>query len=174
MKAGSETAPQSRGYVRAHLWLVGLGWIASGLLIFFVVLNYALSPLYSVFASRYLQEFADAAHLVGWSAWWAMVAVSCAAAVLLIVVWPKAVGSGRRALVLMGAGFSAYWCWYLLNRWLDVWGVRSSPDPTPDFFLRANLVAFASQAIDVISAVLIIVGAILLRRVASKPEPIAV
>ncbi|MCB0910970.1 MAG: hypothetical protein KDB60_05060, partial [Propionibacteriaceae bacterium] len=70
--------------------------------------------------------------------------------------------------------FGAYWCWYLLNRWLDVWGVRSSPDPTPDFFLRANLVAFASQAIDVISAVLIFVGAILLRRVASKPEPVAV
>ena len=150
-----------------------LAWIASGLLIFFVVLNYALSPLYSVLASSYLQEFADAANLVGWSVWWAMVAVSCAAVVLLMVSWPKTAGPGRRALVLMAAGFGAYWCWYLLNRCLDIWGVRSSPDATPDFVLWASVVAFASQVIDVISAVLIVSGAILLRRVASRLERIA-
>lgn len=157
--------------VPLHRWLAVLAWIVGGLLVFFVVLNYALTPLYDVFAPGHMDAFADVVVLSSSVLWWILVTTSGLAAVLLVVCWPKDELPARRALALIGAGLVAYWPWKLLDGWLDLWGIRSPAEATPEIVRLATVDAILSQTITVVSACLMIAGAVRVNRGALKLDP---
>lgn len=157
--------------VALHRWLSVLAWIAGGLLVFFVLLNYALTPLHDVFATSHTDAFADVVVLSSSVLWWTLVAISGVVAVLLVVCWPKDERRGRRALGLIGAGLVAYWSWKLLDGWLDLWGIRGLAEATPEMVRLTTVDAILSQTITLVSAGLIIAGAVRLNPGALKLEP---
>lgn len=166
--AGSVRRDQS--LVPLHRWLAVLASIAGGLLVYFVVLNYALTPLYNVFAPSHMQEFTDVVVLSSSVLWWTLVAISGIIAVLLVVCRATEERPSRRALVLIRAGLFAYWAWKLLDGWLDPWGIRSFTDATPEMVRLATTDAILSQTIAIVSAGLIIAGAVRLNRARAKLE----
>ncbi len=151
-------------------WLAVLAWIVGGLLVFLVGWNYALTPLYDIFAPSNVQGFTEVASLSGWVLWWSLVTTSVALAVLLMVCWPKEERPGRRALVMIGAGLVANWSWRLVDDWLDPWGIRSFTDTTPEMVRLATVDIIVSETITIVSAGLLIAGAVLVKRRGSKPE----
>lgn len=159
-----------RWLVPLHRWLAVLAWIAGALLVYFVVLDYALTPLYYVFAPSNMQEFADVVVLSGSMLWWTLVTISGVIVVLLVVCWPNEERPGRRALVLIGAGLVAYWSWELLDGWLDPWGIRGFTDATPEMVRLATMDMILSQTITIVSAGLIIAGAVRLNRARAQLE----
>jgi hypothetical protein len=164
---------RDRWLVHLHRWLAVLAWIAGGLLVYFVVLDYALTPLYDVFAPNHMQEFADGVVLSSAVLWWTLVTISGVAVVMLVICWPNEERPGRRALVLIGSGLVANWSWKLLDGWLDPWGIRSFTDATPEMVRLATTEMILSQTITIVSAGLIIAGAVRLNRAGAKLEPSA-
>lgn len=169
-RAPVELVSRDRWWVQLRPWLAVLAWIVGGLLVFLVGWNYALTPLYDIFAPSNVQGFTEVASLSGWVLWWSLVTTSVALAVLLMVCWPKEERPGRRALVMIGAGLVANWSWRLVDDWLDPWGIRSFTDTTPEMVRLATVDIIVSETITIVSAGLLIAGAVLVKRRGSKPE----
>ncbi len=118
-----------------------------------------------------MQAFADVVILSSSVLWWTLVAISGSMAILLIVSWPKEERPGRRTLVLIGAGLIAYSSWKLLDGSLDLWGTKSSTNATPEIVRLATMDLILSHAITIVSAGLIIAGAVRLNRAGSQLQP---
>jgi uncharacterized BrkB/YihY/UPF0761 family membrane protein len=144
-----------------------LAGTVGGLLIWFVVSNYAVSAIYLAVAESQLQAFADIWVGAASVLWWAFIALSCVLAALVVVCWRSVPAHDRPPLQQVAAGLVLTWVWRLGIRSLEDWGLRliaPENEATAELIMFSTISSLANQAIDLVAAGLLIVGATRLRR----------
>jgi hypothetical protein len=145
-----------------------LAGTVAGLLIWFVVSDYALSAIYLALAENQLQAFADVWVGTAFVLWWAFIALSCILAALVVVCWRSVPAQDSHPLQQIAAGLVLTWAWRLAIRALEDWGLRLiAPEnqATPELIMFTTISVLVNGAIDLAAAGLLIAGAVRLRRV---------
>lgn len=166
MSSAPAVAHAVDGASKIRVWVPRLAFVVAGVLLLIVVADYALTPLYTVFAPDNLDAFAAVSVGLLTVAWWVLLAASLALAVVLAWSWPGMPAAAHRWLLLVGAGLVLYWGWSVVTASVDVWGMGGFVDVTPELTLRATLAAVVGTVVALIAACLLVVGGLRLRAAA--------
>jgi hypothetical protein len=161
-------AAPGNAVVLTRRWLPLLAGTVGGLLVCFVIAAYALDTVYAALAANQLQALADIWVTTAFVLWWAFIVLSCILAALVVVCWRSEPRKGRRALRLIGIGLALTWFWRLVFRVLEGWvlGLIAGGDETsPNLVVLGTISAIVNEVIDLAAALLLIAGAVRLRRV---------
>jgi hypothetical protein len=160
-------APPGKAARLARRGVPVLAGTVAGLLIWFVVSNYAVSAIYLAVAEDQLQAFADIWVGTAFVLWWVFIALSCVLAALVVVCWRAVPAQDRPPLQQIAAGLVLTWVWRLGIRALEDWGLRliaPENEATAELIMFNTISSLANQAIDLVAAGLLMVGAARLRR----------
>jgi uncharacterized BrkB/YihY/UPF0761 family membrane protein len=161
-------AARRKGVGLARRWLPFVAVTVGGLLVLFVILAYALDAVYAALAGNQLQALADIWMTTAFVLWWVFITLSCILAALVVVCWRSEPRKRRRPLRLIGIGLALTWSWRLVFRSLEGWvlGLIAAGDETsPALVVPGTIFALVNEAIDLVAAGLLIVGAVRLLRV---------
>jgi len=161
-------AAPGNAVVLTRRWLPLLAGTVGGLLVCFVIAAYALDAVYAALAANQLQALADIWVTTAFVLWWAFIVLSYILAALVVVCWRSEPRKGRRALRLIGIGLALTWFWRLVFRVLEGWllGLIAGGDETsPNLVVLGTISAIVNEVIDLAAALLLIAGAVRLRRV---------
>lgn len=147
---------EARWVLESRKWIPPFSFALGGLLVLNEISQYAVSPLYAVFARDHYQAFADAWHLYGMTQWYLWIATSTLLAILLLV---HAVRARRlpAPLPLITAGLVLFWTGYLVIRLVG----QLIP---PGSIAAGVFFSLTSTAITLTAAALLIIGGIRLRQ----------
>jgi len=160
-------APPGKAARLARRGVPVLAGTVAGLLIWFVVSDYALNAIPIGLAENQLQAFADIWVGTAFVLWWVFIALSCILAAIVVVCWRSVPTQDRHQLQQVAAGLVLTWAWRLGIRTLEDWGLRliaPENEATPELIMFTTISTLANQAIDLVAAGLLIAGAVRLRR----------
>lgn len=123
---------------------------------------------------------ADGIHLALQTVWWLQVAASLVVLVGLIAGWRLDRPVWARGVTPVALGMVVLWGWWLLNRYVDLWGWSSlSPEQVehsaddPELLRLSYLSVFTWVAVEIVAIVLLVVGAVRLLRPARTAAVVA-